>query len=93
MVGTPFTAAWKMIQERNQKLIEQSTAKENAKRLPYQYQVSDQVKIFQEQKTKYGQNFYKGPYPVVRVGRATVTVDEGKVIDVYNIRQVKPYHI
>ena len=92
MLNIPFTADWKAIQERKQKLIEQNTAKENAKRLPYQYQVGDQVKILQEQKTKYGQNFYKGPCQVVKVGRATVTMDEGKVTDVYNIRQLKPYH-
>ena len=93
MLNIPFTADWKMIQMRKQKLIEQNAAKENAKRLPYKYQVGDQVKILQEQKTKYGQNFYKGPYQVVRVGRATVTVDEGKITDVYNIRQVKPYYL
>lgn len=74
ILNIPFTADWRMMQEKKQKLIEQNTAKDNAKRIPYQYQVGNQVKILQEQKTKYGQNYYKGPCQEVRVGRVTVTL-------------------
>ena len=92
MLNIPFTANWKVIQQRKQQLIEQNNAKENAKRLPHTYRVGDLVCVKQEQSSKFGRTAYKGPYSITRVRGATVTVDEGKVTDVYNIRQVKPYH-
>ena len=92
MLNIPFTANWKFIEERKRLLINKNNKRENSKRTPHTYQVGDQVLIKQSQETKYGKNPYKGPHPVTEVKGATVTVNEGKVTDVYNIRNVKPYY-
>lgn len=93
MLNIPFTANWKFIEQRKRLLIEKNNKRENSKRSAHAYKVGDQVLIKQPQNTKYGENPYKGPHPVTAVRGATVTVDEGKVTDMYNIRNVKPYYI
>lgn len=92
MLNIPFTVNWKFIEERKRLLINKNNKRENSKRTPHTYQVGDQVLIKQSQETKYGKNPYKGPHPVTVVRGAIVTVDEGKVTEVYNIRNIKPYY-
>ena len=91
MLNIPFTANWKLIEERKRKLIERNNKRENSKRLEHTYQAGDLVAIKQAQNTKFGKNPYKGPYTIVSAAGANVTVNEGKTTDVYNIRQIKPY--
>ena len=91
MLNIPFTANWKLIEERKRKLIERNNKRENSKRLDHTYQAEDLVVIKQAQNTKFGKNPYKGPYTVVSAAGANVVVNEGNTTDVYNIRQVKPY--
>ena len=56
----------------------------------FSFQASqEQLGIKQAQETK---NPYKGPYPVTVVKGAKVTIDEEKVTDVYNIKNIKPYY-
>ena len=93
MLNIPFTANWKFIEERKRLLINKNNKRENSKRTPHTYKVGDQVLIKKAPETKYGKNpAYKGPYPVTAVRGDTVTIDEGKVVEFYNIRNVKPYY-
>ena len=91
MLNIPFTANWKLIEDRKRKLIEHNNKRENKKRMDYTYQKGDQVLIKQAQDRKFGKNPYKGPYTVVSARGANVTVNEGNTTDVYNLRQIKPY--
>ena len=91
MLNIPFTANWKFIEARKRKLIERNNKRENSKRISHTYQVGDQILIKQRQETKFGRNPYKGPFTVISAQGANVVVNEGRVQDTYNIRQVKPY--
>ena len=91
MLNIPFTANWKFIEGRKRKLMEHNNIRENSKRIPHTYVEGDLVLIKQPQNTKFGTNPYKGPHTVVSASGANVTVNEGNITDVYNIRQVKPY--
>ena len=91
MLNTPFTTKWKFIEDRKIMLIEHNNKRENRKRIDHTYQTGDQVLIKQAQDMKFGKNPYKGPFTVVSVRGANVTVDEGDTNDVCNLRQIKPY--
>ena len=92
MLNIQFTANWKLIQQRKQKLINQNNQKENSKWLSHQYNIGDEVLIKQDQPTKFGSNPYKGPFTITAVrNNGTVRVREGIIEDTYNIRMITPY--
>ena len=91
MLNIPFTANWKYIEDRKRKMIEHNNKRENSKRLNHTYEPGDLVLIKQQQNHKYGKNPYQGLFTVVSARGTNVTVDKGRVTDVYNLRQIKPY--
>ena len=92
-----FEANWQYIKDRRQRLIQQNNDRENATRIPHQYNVNDTVMIEQYQHRKYGHPKYKGPYTVDRVNdNGTVrlrhaTANGGTVYQTWNIRKIHPY--
>ena len=89
-----FRADWHQIKERKQKLINQNNAKENAKRIKHEYKVGDLIlqDVKYKTKSKYGRNPYEGPYEIKRVNNnGTVAIQKGPVLEIINIRQIKPY--
>ena len=66
--------------------------REKSTRKEYEHHPSDLVLIKQDQPTKFGKNSFKGPFTVVSVVGENITINEGNMIDVYNVRQFKPYH-
>ncbi|CAB9496509.1 expressed unknown protein [Seminavis robusta] len=92
-----FEVNWKHIKERRQRLIQKHTDKENATRVPHQYNVNDTVRFQQYQHRKHGQPKYKGPYNMDRVNNnGTVrlrhaTANGGTVYQTWNIRYLHPY--
>ena len=92
MLNIPFTANWKYIEQRKQKQISKDNIRENSTRKEHQYHPGDQVLVKQAQTTKFGKNPYQGPFTVVTAEGANVTVNEGNITDIHNIRQLKPYH-
>ena len=47
ILNIPFTANWKLIEDRKRKLIEHNNKRENKKRMDYTYQTGDLVLIKQ----------------------------------------------
>ena len=92
MLNIPFTANWKYIEQRKMKQIAKDNVRENSTRKEHEYHPGDLILIKQDQPTKYGKNPYKGPFTVISARGANVTIDEGNVTDIYNVRQLKPYH-
>ena len=92
-----FEANWQYIKERRQRLIQQNNDRENATRVPHNYNIGDTVMIEQYQHRKYGQPKYKGPYTIDRVNdNGTVrlrhaTANGGTVYQTWNIRNIHPY--
>ena len=85
-------ADWQYIMQRKQHLININNKRENAKRIPYTYHVGQRVLIKAEQSAKYGSDSYLGPFIIEALhSNGTVRVNEGTVLDTYNIRNVTPY--
>ena len=94
ILNIKFEADWKYIKERKQLAINYNNKRENSKRIPYIYQVNQQVMldVTGTTKSKYAQNPYAGPYKVLKVNdNGTVVLKMGPVIDTVNIRNIKPY--
>ena len=91
MPNIPFTANWKFIEAGKRKLIERNNKRENSKRIAHTYQVGDQILIKQRQETKFSRHPYRGPFTVISAQGINVVVNEVRVQDTYNIRQIKPY--
>ena len=86
-------ANWKLIKDRKQDLINKNNAKENARRKHHVYNVGDKVLIKNDWSAKYRKVAFLGPYPITNVndnGTVRVTLND-KVMDVYNIRNVRPF--
>ena len=66
--------------------------RENAKRIPYTYQVNDKVLLERIKKTKYGEKEYDGPFTVLAVHHNESAQIQKKYADIVNIRRLKPYH-
>jgi hypothetical protein len=91
-----FIADWQYIKERKQRQIIQNNDRENAKRIPQDYKIGDNVMIKQYQHRKYGQPRYVGPFPIDRVNdngtvRLRQDTNGGAVYRTWNIRNIHPY--
>jgi hypothetical protein len=78
-------------------LIQKNTMRENAKRVPHEYNVGDKVLVRQDPNRKHDGDANIGPFTVTAVNEnGTVllskdTANGGVVIQKWNIRQLYPY--
>ena len=86
-------ADWQYIKAKKQRLINMNNQRENAKRIPYTYQINDKVLLERVKKTKYGEREYDGPFTILAVhNNGTAQIQKQNYSDVVNIRRLKPYH-
>ena len=91
ILNVQYQADWTAIKCHKQKIIRKNNQIENAKRIPYTYQVGDKVMIENNRANKYEQP-YKGPYVILQVNtNGTVRLRMGAVTDTVNIRRIHPY--
>ncbi len=67
LLNVGFQADWDYIKERKQKLLIQINKRENAKRIPHEYKVNDQVMVRLDPNRKHGTPQYAGPFSITRV--------------------------
>ena len=97
LINVGFEADWQYIKSRKQARINYNNEKENAKRIPHEYKVDDQVMIHRHLSRKYGLDQYYGPWTIREVYdngtlRLSKTTERGGVkYETWNIRNVKPY--
>ena len=93
IMNIQFQADWNAIKEFKQTRIRKDNQRENAKRIPHEYQAGDQVLIkASETKWKFQKNPWEGPHTIVKVNdNGTVRLKMGAVTDTINIRLIKPY--
>ena len=92
LLPTQFKADWASIALRKQKLINESNARENKKRIQHEYKVGDKVLLERPGiQPKMGAP-RDGPYEVVHVStNGTVRIQKGAVTQRVNIRRLTPY--
>ena len=84
-------ANWEMIKQRKQQIIEKNNLQENAKRIPHNYKVGDQVLLSKGTENKY-ETPYSGPHTILQIfNNGTVRLKVKGVTDTYNIRRLTPY--
>jgi len=93
-----FKADWLYIKNRKQALIDKNSKRENATRIPHQYQVGDQVLVKADLNRKYDTRLpYSAPHTIETVyANGTVKLRQvtqrgGAVTQIWNIRNIKPY--
>ena len=87
-----YVADWTRIWLYKQKLINASNQKENSRRVPYEYKVSDRVLLTTPGILAKVCSPRSGPCKVVQVNNnGTVTIQNGPVRQRVNIRRVTPY--
>jgi len=92
LLNISFEANWKLIKENKQRLIRRNNERENKKRTPYTYKVGQKVLVENKMNQKFGRNPYNGPFIVKKVKtNGTLVVKMGSVLEIVNLRIVKPY--
>ena len=88
----PFEADWHMIKQRKQEQIKRNNKQDNAKWLPFKYEVGQSVLVSMDALDKFSTTPYKGPYEILKVNNnGTLRIQMGAVTDTVNIRRVYPY--
>ena len=96
ILNVSFEADWQYIKERKQKRILQNNRRENAARIPHQYNVGDRVMVRRDPNRKHGSDQFQGPYTINRVyDNGTVKLTKatpagGAVFETWNIRNIDP---
>ena len=91
ILNLQFQADWTAIKRRKQDLIHKNNVQENAKRIPYTYEIGDKVMLENHRANKY-EKPYLSPYSITRVNtNGTVCLKMGAVTDMVNIRYIHPF--
>ena len=91
----PFVADWSEIGRRRQELVDRNNARENKRRLPYDYVPGSKCLIISEingEKQRKALDKNEGPYVVTNVfTNGTVRIQRGSVNERINIRRLTPF--
>jgi hypothetical protein len=85
-------ADWIAIGRRRQQLVDHNNARENARRIDYDYRVGQKVLLIRDGTLRKGEDQFEGPYLVTEVHtNGTVRIQRGTISERLNIRRVVPY--
>ena len=93
MLNIQHEANWKYIKALKEQRIIQNNKAENKARLSHAYKVGDRILVKNNSNSKYANTAYKGPFKVMAIfNNGTARIQMGPVTDIYNIRNLHPYH-
>ena len=91
----PFLCDWSEIGKRRQQLVDRSNARENKKRVPFDYEVGQKAMIIKATDGSHlpkAEDVHEGPYDVTQVyTNGTVRLQRGSINERLNIRRLTPY--
>ena len=88
-----YVAEWDVIRQKKQKVIDQNNARENSRRIDFDYRVGQKILIINTDIQRKLDNPTMGPYKITDVfSNGTVCIRRGNVLERLNIRRIKPYH-
>ncbi|KAL7541220.1 hypothetical protein ACHAWF_006879, partial [Thalassiosira exigua] len=92
MFDIPYVADWIAIGRRRQQLVDHNNARENARRIDYDYRVGQKVLIIRDGTLSKSELKYDGPFTVTEVyTNGTVRIRRGTVNERLNMRRIVPY--
>ena len=76
----------KYIHNKEYKCIELNNQREDKKKIPHEYKISDTILVSKNKRPKHGEREKNGPFPIVQVNNnGTVRYDKGKYSNIINI--------
>jgi hypothetical protein len=88
----PYLADWNAIGKRRQDLVDQNNARENARRIDFDYAVGQQVLVRKDGILRKAESRYLGPYVITQVHtNGTVRIQRGTISERINIRRLTPF--
>ena len=88
----PYIADWKAIGKRRQDSVNQNTARENTRRLDFDYVLGQRVMVRKDGILRKAEDRYVGPYVITQVHtNGTVRIQRGTLSERINIRRITPY--
>ena len=88
----PYIADWTAIGQRRQKLVDQSNARENARRIDFDYAVGQKVLLRKDGILRKAEVKYQGPFTITQVHtNGTIRIQRGTMSECINTRRVTPY--
>ena len=88
----PYLADWKAIGQRRQDLVDQNTAKENTRRIDFDYAVGQRIIVRKDGILRKAEDRYSGPYVITQVHtNGTVRIQRGTMSERINIRRIAPF--
>jgi hypothetical protein len=93
LLPVKFNADWQATQDKRQKRMEDSNARENASRIEYEYKIGDLIMKARPGKLTKLQRKRDGPYTVTHVyTNGTLRFQKGVVAARISIQRVSPYY-
>ena len=87
-----YIAQWDIIRKRKQQLIDKSNTTENRKRVKYTYNVGDKILKTVDVLQRKLDSPTEGPFNITKVNNnGTVDIRKGIVVEMVNIRRIKPF--
>ena len=88
----PYLADWKAIGQRRQELVNRDNAKENARRIDFDYAVGQKVFLRKDGILRKAEDKYLGPYVITQVHtNGTVRIQRGTMSERLNIRRITSF--
>ena len=92
MFDIPYLADWHAIGQRRQQLVDRNNARENARRIDYDYRVGTKCLLIRDGVLRKGEDQFEGPFTITEVHtNGTVRIQRGSISERLNIRRIVPY--
>jgi len=88
----PYIADWTAIGQRRQASVDKDNARENARRIDFDYAVGHKVMIRKDGHVRKAEDKYLGPFIVTQVHtNGTIRIQRRTMLERINIRRVTPF--
>ena len=92
LFNIPHLTDWAAIEQRRQQLVNQENARENARRVDYDYAVGQKVMLQKDGILRKAESKYDGPFTITQVHmNSTIRIQRGTLTERVNIRKVTPF--
>ena len=92
MFDIPYIADWTDIGKRRQALVDQNNARENKRRIDFDYAVGQKVLLKKDGILRKAEDKHSGPFVITQVHtNGTVRIQRGTVSERLHIRRLTPY--
>ena len=92
LFGIPYIADWEAIGQRRQISVDKDNARENARRIDFDYAVRYKVMIRKDGHIGKAEDNHLGPFTITQVHKnVTIRIQRGTMSERINIRRVTPF--